>query len=299
MPLDCLAYPKHYAQRRPNGGNVPSMSFCLSGFADEISADLDVQVATLERLNVSGLDLRSVGGVNVLDLSLEDLQRVHDACAEHGLHVQAIGSPVNKVQFEPLNEAREYEKLRKAIKAAHRVNVKRIRIFTPMVPDDQHDAAAAKVISWMLLQKKLAQDEGIVLIHENDDRYWAAHPANAKRLMETIGNDSFRFAFDFANTVLQGYRTMTDWFPWIVPYIDTLHIKDAIQTEHKIVPAGEGEGELLEAFRYLVSEGWSGPLTVEPHLAAAGPLGGFSGEELFAVAVDALRNVAAQAGITV
>ncbi len=276
-----------------------TQGFCLSGFADEISPDLNVQVSTLDRLGVKGLDLRSVGGVNVLDLSITELQKVHDACAEKGLHVQAIGSPVNKVAFEPLNEAREFDKLRRAIKAAHRVNVKRIRIFTPMVAEGQNEAAGPKVIAWMLAQKKLAQDEGVVLIHENDDRYWGAHPENAKRLMEVIGGNSFRFAYDFANTVLQGYRTMTDWFPWIVPYIDTLHIKDAIQDGHQIVPAGEGEGELLEAFQYLVATGWQGPLTIEPHLAAAGPMGGFSGEALFEVAVTALRKVAGEAGINV
>ncbi len=76
--------------------------FSLSAFADEISPDLDVQVATLEKLRVPGLDLRSVDGVNVLDLSLDDLQRVHDKCGERGLHVQAIGSPVNKVAFQHL-----------------------------------------------------------------------------------------------------------------------------------------------------------------------------------------------------
>lgn len=273
--------------------------FTLSAFADEISPDLETQVSTLARLNVPGLDLRSVGGVNVLDLSIDDLQRVHDGCAAHGLHVQAIGSPVNKVAFEVLNEAREYDRLHRAIRAAHRVNVKRIRIFTPMVPDNQMDAAATKVIAWMSSQKKLAADEGVVLIHENDDRYWGAHPANAKRLMEAIGGDNFKFAYDFANTVLQGYRTMDDWFPWVLPYLDTLHIKDSIEAEHKIVPAGEGEGQLLEAFQWLISQGWSGPLTIEPHLAAAGPLGGFSGEQLFEVAVEALRKVAGEAGITV
>ena len=92
---------------------------------------------------------------------------------------------------------------------------------------------------------------------------------------------------------------MSDWFPWVLPYLDTLHIKDAIEADHKIVPAGEGDGELLDAFNWLVSQGWSGPLTIEPHLAAAGPRGGFSGEELFEVAVVALRKVAGEAGITV
>jgi sugar phosphate isomerase/epimerase len=276
-----------------------TLGFTLSAFADEISPDLNVQVATLKRLNVPGLDLRSVNGVNVLDLGIDELQCIHDTCAENGLHIQAIGSPVNKVAFEVLNEAREYDRLHRAIKAAHRVNVKRIRIFTPMVAEELHDESAARVVSWMQAQKNLAAAEGVVLIHENDDRYWGAHPKNAKRLMEALGGDNFKFAYDFANTVLQGYRTMADWFPWLLPYLDTLHIKDAIEAEHKIVPAGEGDGELLETFKWLLEQGWSGPLTIEPHLAAAGPTGGFSGEQLFEVAVNALRSVASGAGITV
>ena len=273
-------------------------AFTLSAFADEISPNLDEQVSTLKRLNVPGLDLRSVGGINVLDLTLDDLQRVHDRCSENGLHVQAIGSPVNKVPYDVMNEGREYERLKRAIRAAHRLNVKRIRIFTPMTSDDKHDELADRVIQWMIAQKNLAEGEGVILIHENDDRYWGAHPKNAKRLMDSIGSDHFRFAYDFANTVLQGYRTMTDWFPWIIPYIDTLHIKDAIEADHQVVKAGAGEGEVFEGISCLVKAGWTGPLTIEPHLAAAGPFGGFSGAELFEVAVTACREVADKAGVT-
>ena len=274
-----------------------SQHFTLSAFADEISPVLETQVSTLARLKGPGLDLRSVNGVNVLDLTPDDLQRVHDACAENGLHIQAIGSPVNKVAYEVLNEAREYDRLKRAIRAAHLVNVKRIRIFSPMVADDQHDELASKVMDWMHSQKRLAEAEGVILIHENDDRYWGAHPKNAKRMMETLAGDHFRFAYDFANTVLQGYRTMTDWFPWVIPYIDTLHIKDAIEADHQVVKAGAGEGQILEGLQALMTAGWKGPLTIEPHLAAAGPFGGFSGAELFEVAVTALREVADQAGV--
>jgi sugar phosphate isomerase/epimerase len=116
-------------------------------------------------------------------------------------------------------------------------------------------------------------------------------------MMETLGNANLRFAFDFANTVLQGYRTMPDWFPWVIPFVDTLHIKDAIEAERRVVKAGDGDGELLEGLKAMVEAGWSGPLTIEPHLSAAGPFGGFSGEDLFEVAVTALRSVAAEAGV--
>jgi sugar phosphate isomerase/epimerase len=92
---------------------------------------------------------------------------------------------------------------------------------------------------------------------------------------------------------------MRDWFPWLLPHLDTLHIKDAIESSHKVVPAGEGDGELAATLRFLMSQNWHGPLTLEPHLQAAGPLGGYSGPELFAHAARQMKSVVIEAGGTV
>jgi hypothetical protein len=73
-----------------------------------------------------------------------------------------------------------------------------------------------------------------------------------------------------------------------------LHIKDAIEVGKKVVPAGEGEGQILETLRWLRSQGWAGTLTLEPHLSSAGKFGGFSGGQLFEVAAAALRQVIAE-----
>jgi 3-dehydroshikimate dehydratase len=147
----------------------------------------------------------------------------------------------------------------------------------------------------MAEQIYLAEQAGITLIHENDGTFYGAFPHGAQRLFERFGGDTFKAAFDFANTVLIGYRPMRDWFPWLLPHLHTLHIKDAIEVGKKIVPAGEGEGEMVETLRWLKEQGWSGPLTIEPHLASAGKFGGFSGEQLFEEAVKALRKVVAEA----
>ncbi len=268
--------------------------FPLTGFADEISPDLDVQIATLKKLSLTGLDLRSVNGVNVLDLALEDIERVHDKCRENGLVVQCIGSPVNKIQFDVLLQGRELERLRKALTAASIINVKRVRIFTPEVPEDQHDAMTGKMIEWMAEQRKLAESYGITLIHENDARFWGAYPANAKRLFEKLGSENLKACFDFANTVLLGFRPMDDWFPWLLPHLDTLHIKDA--KDGVVVAAGKGDAQIEETMRWLIDQGWRGPLTMEPHLQAAGPYGGFTGDQLFGEAVTSFREVLSRAG---
>jgi len=269
----------------------------LSAFADEISPHLDQQVATLARLNVPGLDLRSVAGNNVLNLSDAQLDEVSEACAKQGLHIQAIGSPVNKVPMTGSNQPQELAKLERAIHAARRTGTNLIRIFTPEVDPKDFENAWIVMEAWMAEQIQLAEDHGMVLLHENDAKFFGAYPDNARRLFERFAGPSFLAAFDFANTVLIGYRAMDDWFPWLLPHLHTLHIKDAIESEKRVVPAGEGDGQMVETLRWLIEHGWSGPLTIEPHLASAGKFGGFSGEQLFEEATNALRKVMEQSGV--
>ncbi len=267
------------------------MSFRLSAFADEIAPDLDLQVKTLRRLDVHGLDLRSINGINVLSLTDAQLDLVSSQCSANGLHVQAIGSPVNKVALSAANEEGEFVKLEQAIHAAKRTGTRLIRIFSPEVPKTDYQNAWLAVEAWMARQVHLAEQNDVVLLHENDAKFYGAYPEGAQRLFERFGGPHFQAAFDFANTVLIGYRPMKDWFPWILPHLHTLHIKDAIEDSHQVVPAGEGDGEMVETLNWLVGQGWNGPLTIEPHLVSVGKFGGFSGENLFEEAVAALRVV--------
>jgi sugar phosphate isomerase/epimerase len=271
----------------------------LSGFADEVDANLTIQIETFSKLGIPGIDLRSVNSVNVLDLEPHQLFEIGDRVRAAGLHIQSIGSPVNKVPYHVLGKAKELDRLKRAIKAAQLLQVKRIRLFTPETPHEESEQLGDAVIEWMRDQRKMAEDSGITLIVENDANYWSSFPDQAKRLFDCLGTLSFRAAFDFANTVLIGFRPMRDWFPWLLPHLDTLHIKDALQEQGTIVPAGEGEGEIAETLTWLIQQGWSGPLTLEPHLQAAGALGGFSGPELFETATLALRKITGQIGVTV
>jgi sugar phosphate isomerase/epimerase len=270
----------------------------ITGFGDEISSDLDVQLQTMKRLGVTGLDLRTAFGKNVLQLSDVEVDQVAERVESYGLSVQTVSSPVNKVKFSGVSAGEELKKLDRAAQIAKRLRIRRIRIFTPETDPEGGSAAWPEVKAWMADQVALAKDQDVVLLHENDGRFFGAFPANARMLLEEFSGPNFRAIYDFGNAVLIGTRTMHDWFPWIVPHLDTLHIKDAIESDHKFVAAGEGDGEMLEAFMNLDVYGWSGPLTLEPHAQVAGPQGGFSGEQAFEHAVKALRKVLDAAGIS-
>src|SRR5437764_5713316 len=73
---------------------------CLSAFADEISPDLNEQIAVLESENIRSLDLRGVWGTNVLDLTDGQVAEIEQTLSAHGIEVAAIGSPIGKVPID-------------------------------------------------------------------------------------------------------------------------------------------------------------------------------------------------------
>jgi sugar phosphate isomerase/epimerase len=64
-----------------------------------------------------------------------------------------------------------------------------------------------------------------------------------------------------------------------------------------VVPAGEGDGQLREVIAALRDSGFSGFMSLEPHLAQAGRFGGFSGPEGFRRASQALKFLLNEASI--
>ncbi|MFQ3586194.1 MAG: TIM barrel protein [Fimbriimonadaceae bacterium] len=264
----------------------------VSAFADEIDPDFAVQLDLLRRLGIDLVDLRSAWGTNVLSLTEEQLNQIVQIAAESGIGFECVGSPVNKVDLKPENRESELANLARSIEIARKIGVDKIRIFTPRVPPAEFESAWPELKAWMREQVELAEQNGMTLLHENDADFYGAYPDNAQRLFSEFGGRRFRAAFDFANTVLLGFRPMQDWFNWITPHLETLHIKDAVQSGRRIVPAGEGDGQILEVFRWLHRQNWHGTLSMEPHLAAAGERSGFSGADLFTVAVEALKETA-------
>lgn len=257
------------------------MPWKITLFADEVDPSFDLQAAFVREHGLDGLDLRTANGRNVIDLTANDFYDIERA----RVPVQSIGSPVNKIDLDWSKHADEMDKLKRSIAVAKKLDVQRVRIFSPVSSSWQ------EVQQWMAPMVELGESEGVVLLHENDARFYGAYPDGARRLMERFGSPSFRAIFDFANTVLIGFRPMADWLPWLLPHLDTLHIKDAIESEERIVPAGEGDGQILESLAFLKDRGWDGTLTLEPHLAMAGPFGGFSGAERCRAAHQALVGI--------
>ncbi len=269
------------------------MTFVLSGFADEISPDLDEQLAVLATESISHLELRSVWSVNVADLDDAQVASLSRQLADAGVRVSAIGSPIGKIGIEePF--APELERLRRMADVAGQLGTALVRVFSFFIPQSQSpERYRAEVIDRMGALAALAADRGIVLAHENEKEIYGDIPERCADILASVGSPALRATFDAANFVQCGVRPHADAYQLLRPYLEYVQIKDALAATGEVVPAGQGDGQVRETLAELRDSGFEGYLSLEPHLAIAGRFGGYSGADGFRIAARALKDLLA------
>lgn len=264
----------------------------LAAFADEISPDLDVQIAQCKKHGITHFELRGVAGKNVLDFDKSMRADIKKKLTDNGLGVVSIGSPIGKVKLsEPFDP--HFERFKIAVESAEFFDAPFIRIFSyyEAFPNGRDE-----VIRRMQQKIDYVQHYRPVLIHENEKDIFGERGAQCLDLHQNVDSPKFRAAFDFANFVQAGDNPLNNW-PLLKPYTVHIHIKDALMGSGKVVPAGEGDGHIAEILKDAYASGYRGFLSLEPHLSAAGQFSGFSGPNLFGVAVEALRKLARESNI--
>ncbi|UAL53812.1 sugar phosphate isomerase/epimerase [Bacillus sp. CMF21] len=263
----------------------------LTGFADEISPDLHVQIEVLESEDIRFIELRGVWGKNVLQLSDQELSSLKEELLRKEIQLSSIGSPIGKINI--LDDFDEHLiQFDRALFAADYFHAKYIRIFSFFIPDGHNpDAYRDEVISRLSVLVKKAEQSGIVLLHENEKEIYGDNAIRCLDILETINSPYLRMAFDPANFVQCGVKPYSEAYPLLKSYVEYVHIKDALFESGKVVPAGKGDGEVRELLQTLKTSGYDGFLSLEPHLAAAETFSGFSGPDLFKVAAKALKDL--------
>ncbi len=270
-------------------------TFVLSAFADEIATDLQEQLRVLKALDLHYLDLRSVDGVNVKDLSDHDVIRIRETLHRNEIRVACIGSPVGKSPIDgPLEDA--LATLDRVIEIGHALGTRNIRLFSFYPPDTQTNAAYDRYVDLAITRLErfigLAQRKDALLLLENEKAIVGDTLSRCYRLMRSLVGDHFRFLWDPANFVQVGEPQVTE-HGWglLGEYTAYVHIKDALLADGSVVAAGEGDGQVADLLTELDRAGYAGFLSLEPHLEQAGRDGGFSGPEKMAYAVTALRQM--------
>ena len=269
----------------------------LSGFADEISPDLDEQVALVTRLGLRYIELRSAWDVNVLDLDGDQLCRVKTTLDGAGLGVSSIGSPIGKIAITDDN-APHLERMRHAADVAKLFGAPYIRMFSYFMPAGADpDGYRDEVITRIADLAAIAEDAGFTLIHENEKEIFGDIPRRCLDVVEAVNSPALALTWDNANFVQCGVRPFTEAYPLLRQHVAYLQVKDALAADGTVVPAGEGDGEFRQTMRAFAAAGFDGFVSLEPHLGYGHSLGGFSGPENWTRAFRAFTAILDEEGI--
>ena len=294
----------------------------LSAFADEISPDLDEQIAVLTSEHIHFLDLRGVWNTNVLDLTDQQVARIKETLDAHGIGVAAIGSPIGKVPIDSSFDEHLHH-FERAITVARALQTPYIRIFSfypPATKGERNDSDAVnvgalsgarfnsfapwdgaiadeyrdEVLRRLREMTARARAAGVILLHENEKDIYGDTIARCVDLLQNCNDphfqSHFQSVFDPANFIQCGQIPYPDAYEALRPWLRYVHVKDA-RSDGSVVAAGEGVTHWPELLQRLRADGYDGFLSLEPHLASAGKYQGFSGPDLFRLASQALQHM--------
>lgn len=282
-----------------------------SGIADEAGKDIATQIRAHKELGWKHIEIRTVDGVGLTLMSDEAFDNVYRAVTEAGLTVSCFASALCNWS-RPITTPFEVdvEELLTAIPRMHRFGCKIIRIMSypndkanPLPEAEWHKAAVRRI----KLLARIAEDGGVILVHENCDGWGGESPENSLRLLEEVNSPALKLLYDTGNVIAHD-QDGWDFYSKTREHIVYVHIKDAVKTpEGKIQYryCGEGNGQVRRILTDLIRNGYDGGFSIEPHLKAIiheskdadDPLAGYKAYVEYGRRLDAiLKEAQAAAG---
>lgn len=271
----------------------------LSAFGDEAVDDFSGQVKFLAGEKVSFIEPRFLNKKNIIDLNKDELKQARQILCDYGLKVSAIGSPIGKVRLdEPFGP--HLDKFKHAVELAFLFESPFIRVFSYYPPKGEDISKfRSEVMERMSAQLEVIRDLDVVMVHENETDIYGQTAENCVDLAKTLNSPKFKLVYDPANFVWgqKIKNNVETCWPLMKPYVVHIHIKDwKLGADTGSMP-GQGDGQIKELLGELAKIKYEGWLTMEPHLKVGGQFGGSTGTELFAKAIAAVRQLAAEVGL--
>ncbi|MEM9418595.1 MAG: sugar phosphate isomerase/epimerase [Planctomycetota bacterium] len=257
----------------------------LTGFADEAANDIEGQVKAIQTLGWSHIELRGVNGQNITDIPEADFEHVVEHLNANNITVNALGSTVcnwSKSILEPMDK--DWEEIERAIPRMKALGTRYVRIMSFAVLKDRavDDQLADERVDRLRRVVDRFAEEGLQALHENCANYGGMGWPFTLELIEKV--PGLQLIFDTANPATTIDRTkpvqtvtQSSWefYQNVREHIAHVHIKDgrfirdlpdSVFEDADYVWPGEGDGDVKRIVADLYASGYSGGLSIEPHL---------------------------------
>ena len=253
------------------------MSIRFAGFADEASTSLEEQISTLKEVGWGGVELRLVNGSSVCDQTADEWTATLSALRDQAIDVAGFGGQIANWS-RPIDGdfQDDMDELRRCAPRMRESGTQLIRIMS--YPNSEANPLSRtewrlEVVRRIGELARVAEDEGVILGHENCSGYGGIGPDEYNELADAVDSSSFKLIFDTGNNSLHDNDPETTWrfYQGCREHIIHIHIKAAkLGPEGTYVPCYPDEDPIQERILYdLAKTGYQGWISVEPHMAAA------------------------------
>jgi sugar phosphate isomerase/epimerase len=242
----------------------------------------------MSEIGMTAAELRTISSKNIIDLTDEEIDRAKNICAERGLKIISIASPVLKCTLPdaPPVDARFQQDMfaakhtfddqprlaKRAFEIAHRTGARIVRVFSywRTVDPAQCFDRIVEALRWLSDE---AGRQDLVIGLENEHACNIATGAETARVLKALSHPNLKVVWDPANAYVSGEKPFPDGYRELPPArIVHVHAKDCRLEGHKPAwgPLGEQDVDWKGQIRALADDGYKGYISLETHWAGPG-----------------------------
>jgi len=250
----------------------------FTGFADEASASLDGQIKVTKELSWQNIESRNVQVEGLIyDIPDEAFERLVEKLKSSGVRINCFGSGIanwGKKIDEPVDSS--LAEVRRSIPRMQRLGTKLVRIMSFAVCDGEDQMEQERFRRVKMIHRMFA-DAGLTAVHENCMNYGGMGWPFTLKLLENV--PGLKLVFDTGNPVFSDdhskpkpYPKQSAWefYSHVKEHVAYVHIKDgywdAKNNKSIFTYPGEGQGDVRRIVKDLISRGYEGGISIEPHM---------------------------------
>jgi L-ribulose-5-phosphate 3-epimerase len=260
----------------------------IAAISDEFAPDLGTALEAMKEIGMGAVELRVVGGKNILDLSDEEVDRVAALVSARGFRVAAIASPLFKCvlpdsppvdrrfQHDVFASKHTYEDqariAERAFFIAKKFGARIIRVFSFWRTVDPEECFERVVRELRELTEK-AVSHGLVVGLENEHACNIATAAETRQVLDRVKHSNFGVVWDPANAYVSGENPFPEGYRLLpAKRIMHVHAKDCHVVGGAPVwgPMGTQAIDWKGQIRALLGDGYQGYLSLETHWSGPG-----------------------------
>ena len=240
-------------------------------FTDEVAAEFPDAVRLAAESGAHRLEIRGkLLGKSIQDLTPETVAEIKRICANYGVSVGSLGSPVGKCAMDKPEELERHAEIFEAMLGlSEAFECPIIRGFSLWAPNHGKDwerdlnPYLDRIADFLLPKAEAAARRGAVLALENEWDTLMGSCAEARFILQKLGEpEGLGIVWDFGNSVVLGESPYPEGYELIEPWLVHVHVKPNAEGTASPLPGAENV-TLAEALTRLWNDDYDGCISVE------------------------------------